>query len=673
VESEVVSAAPVESEVVSSAPVESEVVSSAPVESEVVSSAPVESEVVSEAPVVSEAVISAPVVSEAVISAPVLSEIPGSEIPGSEIPGSYATYGSKAPADSSSISTAGLIEGEDYEVVAESSILKATDPGKYTITIKGINGYTGTATVEWTITSQEDDDSDEAAKSDVKKDIDTDKPATIDKFKNDTVAKIGSDAIKEAADTGDAGLQISMMDTTVTFPKEMIDDLAKADEKVTVATNLKAQITGEAAADQYPGFEPAKDSNVQVFGIEITDKQGENLGFDGKVVKVEVKNLDDDIKKLGKDVKSYCVKSDEVDAANLPEATSLYDGDASDGTVGLNLTHTSEYALTSDIGITGVWHTKFMKRPALIVSSDKVYVSDERTSGFIGKFEEETDKEDEDGYRVMSANAKNSFAVTAPYIYSEGYRVVGWVEAHQGATDTKGTDDWNKWAYLYDFNSESGDVRGEQGATIKFADKVSGEADRYLFPVVEYLDEKGVTEISANGLKISIEYKKTPAYTGKKLKIGDIITSFKIDGKEIATDLIKAKAKGDKKVGSEVVFTLKSVKGLDKETNKQLKNKEIGKVKIRAIEVSGLTLFKKSFAVGTLNEGLITVSMKNGKVKKVNAILPKSWKFNKINGRSDQVARKLKVNKKTYKYENNYIKFDGTVLNGTVKATVLSQ
>jgi len=74
-------------------------------------------------------------------------------------------------------------------------------------------------------------------------------------------------------------------------------------------------------------------------------------------------------------------------------------------------------------------------------------------------------------------------------------------------------------------------------------------------------------------------------------------------------------------------------------------------------------------------EGQIAVKFKGDTVKKVTVMVPNGNKLDKNNARI-RVTKAKKVNiKKGYEYDSStkYIKFDGSVLSGTVKVGIRSK
>lgn len=252
---------------------------------------------------------------------------------------------------------------------------------------------------------------------------------------------------------------------------------------------------------------------------------------------------------------------------------------------------------------------------------------------------------------VKTANKDNGFKITAPLATKPGYKVVKWVVLGQSTnTIAAGAD--------------------------KAFDPVLTEDDSYevyYVAVVEKLDTTSTNVIkNVNGHTVEVTYNQTPAYTGKKLNAGALGIEVLLDGKDV-TGLTKFKIKGKKTVSSDVTISIKSIKGLDKDTNKALKNKEIGTAKIRPIEVSEVTLFNSKDFSG--REGQIAVKVKNDTVKKVSAIVANGYKFDKNSGWALRKAKKVSVKKNTWTYDSKtkYITFDGTVLNGTVKVGIVSK
>ncbi|MCR5776949.1 MAG: hypothetical protein K6G84_05935, partial [Lachnospiraceae bacterium] len=266
---------------------------------------------------------------------------------------------------------------------------------------------------------------------------------------------------------------------------------------------------------------------------------------------------------------------------------------------------------------------------------------------------------------VKTANKDNGFKVTAPLAVLPEFKFVKWAQV-----------EWRN-------NKDTGDpigfvVKDVKNATIAAGaeatfDPVLTKYDSYeveyvaIFEKLDTVSKNVLKDI--NGHTVEVAYNKTPAFTGKKLNGGNIVTKVLLDGKDV-TDAAKFKIKGGKTVGSEVTVTIKSIKGLDKDTNKALKDKEIGTVKIRPIEVSEVTVLSKYFT----QEGQIAVKLKGDTVKKVTVMVPNNRKFDKNKGDVLKV-KKLSVKKGTYEYDSStkLIKFDGTVLNGTVKVGIRSK
>lgn len=167
--------------------------------------------------------------------------------------------------------------------------------------------------------------------------------------------------------------------------------------------------------------------------------------------------------------------------------------------------------------------------------------------------------------------------------------------------------------------------------------------------------------VSTNGHVVRFSYDSSPAYTGAKLKAADFIKDMTIDGESVKAENIGLRVTGGQKPGSSVKAEINKVKGLDREVNRQLKGLDIAEVRIRPIEVSEITKWKKKYE----KEGQIIVKKRrNGLVSKVQVIIPK----NGVNSGSKK-AKKVTVSRKNYEYDSNTgsLVFDGTILTGSIK------
>lgn len=334
--------------------------------------------------------------------------------------------------------------------------------------------------------------------------------------------------------------------------------------------------------------------------------------------------------------------------------------DVSDGTVNFESTDISyaSFAVGADSEAKG-WVSANFATTAYTESSDGI-LKRAGSVEFIDSSEIIADG-DYEGYLIKTGNKANGFKITAPIAVESGYKFVKWARITTSANG----------AHIINLGAENPTIAA--GASATFEPVIDGgNWVTYCAVVTKLNDYTSKVIKDVNGHTVEVAYNKTPAYTGKKLNAGALGVTVWLDNQDV-TDLTKFKIKGSKTVGSDVTITIKSIKGLDKDTNNALKDKEIGTAKIRPIEVSEVTLFNSKNIIN--KEGQIAVKLKGDTVKKVSAIVAKGYKFDKNTGWILTKGKKLSVKKGTYEYDSStkYIKFDGSVLSGTVKVGIRSK
>ncbi len=164
--------------------------------------------------------------------------------------------------------------------------------------------------------------------------------------------------------------------------------------------------------------------------------------------------------------------------------------------------------------------------------------------------------------------------------------------------------------------------------------------------------------LTAGDYTLTAIFNEKPAYTGRKLKAEDFISSISVNGNTYRAKDIKIKAVGGKTVGSTVTIYIKKIKGADKAVNNAFKGMELCSVVIRPVDVreivSSLSIYSK--------EGQIIVKKdQNGVVKTVWAIVPKKGIYS-----GDSGAKKLKIKKNGYSQNGSKLEFNGQQLQGSV-------
>ncbi len=254
----------------------------------------------------------------------------------------------------------------------------------------------------------------------------------------------------------------------------------------------------------------------------------------------------------------------------------------------------------------------------------------------------------------FSINAKNNYTVNIPKIKVNGsYKLVGWIDALAGV------------------DGKSVVILPAKG-TFKFDESVAvprhPEDGGYAFaPLLEYvgqsINEKFQTvSFNEGGHTVSANINVTPAYTGSKIKAGDVIESLEIDGQKISADKVKVKVDKAKAAGSTVEVKIQKIKGLDKETNKLLKGKSLGSVTIRPIVAQELlTSPTKTYS----KEGQVYVKAKGDKVKAVYVYVPKKGKYS-----DSKKVKKIKLKKGTYTYDSSTpaVIFNSDLISGSAVA-----
>lgn len=488
---------------------------------------------------------------------------------------------------------------------------------------------------------------------------------------DDTHAAIGADALEKLVGNENVKkVEIKLTDSAVTLPKaalksilEQLEANGAKDFTISAFTN---DISG--SDEDYEGIKSA----TQTYYISLYATSPNNPSDDDdEYYDEESVNVQDyNISGLGKFSEPVGISFAASEAtkklaeANVyrlnPTTTVKTKEDVSDGTVDFETKDISyaSFAVGAEAEAKGWISANFVRNA--YVEEDGILKS--KTSvEFIDSSEIIADG-DYEGLLIKTGNKANGFKITAPIAVAPGYKFVKWVRTTSKVAD-------GKYYTVIDESAENATIAA--GASATFEPVIDGGKWVYYDAVVTPLYTESTNVIKdVNGHTVEVTYDKTPAYTGKKLSGGNIVTAVVLDGQDV-TDLTKFKVKGSKTVGSEVTVTIKSIKGLDKDTNKALKDKEVGTAKIRPIEVNEVTLFDSKNYAG---EGQITVKLKGDTVKKVKAIVPNGRKFDKNKG-GIWKAKKLSVKKGTYTYDSStkYIKFDGSVLSGTVKVGIRSK
>ncbi|MCR4745513.1 MAG: hypothetical protein K5894_09850 [Lachnospiraceae bacterium] len=513
-----------------------------------------------------------------------------------------------------------LEEGTDY-TVSSSSVLKATVSGSYFVYINGIGNFEDSARASWSIIGVEEGENG---------------THVIDAGDVEEVT-IPSETWTSISD--EASTVVKMGEAEITLPSNVVSDFA-ADDVASVEIVAKSETkTADTVSDDYAGigFVPTTE-NVQIFTFEINltkdDGTTEKYDFDGKYIDVAADITEDEIKELGKGKAfAYCVATDAD--VTLPEYVGKNSNDAA--VMDMRLYHQSEYAFTAEIDAAG--------KVSVVFNATAV----DEAGNYLGvedlEFIDTTDDE-----ITLTTNSSSGFKVTAPYIVAPGYQAVKWICS----------DDSNE------------DATAAPGSTLQLDSSLYLNDEDYEVNykvVLKALNTVSSTTISANGHKIVVNVLTTPAYAGRKMKGVDLVDSVSVDGKYIDKSLVKVKTKGKKNVGSSVTVTLKSIKGLDKDTNKALKNTALPSATIRAISATETSLWSKKYS----KEGQMIVKMKNGTPKKVWAVVPKGYKLDSTKN-SIRTAKKAKMkNGFTYDSSTGYLTFDGTYATGTIKVNITSK
>lgn len=487
--------------------------------------------------------------------------------------------------------------------------------------------------------------------------------STIDKT-DATNVEFNSDAIAELKKLANNDkmqkVDIKLSGSTISLPKAALQELLKklGGDDFTIST----EVYPLSSTEEYNGIKSA----TQGYYINLTTT---TPTFDDDVDEDSV-NVED-YNEAGVFSEPVGISFEATEATKKLDKANVYSlyptteiktkEDVSDGTVDFETKDISyaSFAVGAEAEAKGWVSANFVK--AAYVEEDGIL-----KSGPSVKFIDSSEvTKDEDGYGyeyeyvVKTANKANSFKITAPIAVAPSYKFVKWAQV---TTSSNGDN-------IIDTTAENPTVTA--GASATFEPVIDGGKRVYYSAVVTPLDDVSTNTIKdVNGHTVKVTYNKTPAYTGKKLNAGALDIRVELDGQNV-TSFAKFKIKGSKTVGSEVTITLKSIKGLDKDTNKALKDKEVGTAKIRPIEVSEVTLVKKTYS----QEGQIAVKLKGDTVKKVTVMVPDKYKFDKNTGLTPQKAKKVTVKKGTYTYDSStkYIKFDDSVLSGTVKVGILSK
>lgn len=450
--------------------------------------------------------------------------------------------------------------------------------------------------------------------------------------------------------SGNEATEIILKSGSVTLPQSVLKELIAAADGKNVVVNIGTMDPDENEANSIA-------EKYSVSAAEITQFVSIDIFAGTEKFKWESGNIDISINantdtQALKTAYIYCLSTDPVEKTGTDDVT--------DGTADWSTSHLSSYIFASEVEALGEWDVTFSGYDALVVSGNDMYISE-----FVPIYDENDD--DILSGIELTANAANGFTITAPYVHTHGAaKIIKWVELGNGTISDNNGDEV---AFIDDVVNSY-----DMGASVTL-DTIYDEESytKTFYPVIEYLNETIDTEVSANGHTINVEIAKTPAYTGKKMSGGYLLRGITVDGKDIDPSLVKLKVKGKKDVGSSVTVTLQKINGLDKDTNKALKGQALGTATIRAIEATEATLWTGKYS----QEGQVIVSLKNGAVKKIKAVVPKGkYKVNKNTGLVDAKARKLSIKKnKGYTYDSStgYLTFDGTQLNGTIKVKITSK
>lgn len=463
--------------------------------------------------------------------------------------------------------------------------------------------------------------------------------------------------------SGNEETEIILKSGSVTLPQSVLKELIAAADGKNVVVNIGTTDLDENDANSIVEKYSVSAADItQLVSIDIIAGT-EEFKWESGNIDISI-NANTDTQAL-KTAYIYCLSTDPVEKTGTDDVT--------DGTADWSTSHLSSYIFASEAEALGEWDVTFDTYNALVVSGDDMYKMYKETDKATNKVTrgvylyDEDDEYNSEGIK-LTANAANSFTITAPYVHSHGVaKVVKWVELDAGSFIRDENSDYVAFTDNV-INSAA------MGASVTL-DTIYDEESytKTYYPVVELLNETIDTEVSANGHTINVEIAKTPAYTGKKMSAGYLLGAVTVDGKAIDPSLVKLKVKGKKDVGSSVTVTLQKINGLDKDTNKALKGQSLGTATIRAIEASEATLWTGKYS----QEGQVLVSLKNGAVKKIKAVVPKGkFKVNKNTGLFDAKARKLSIKKnKGYTYDSStgYLTFDGTQLNGTIKVKITSK
>ncbi|MCR5777910.1 MAG: PT domain-containing protein [Lachnospiraceae bacterium] len=450
------------------------------------------------------------------------------------------------------------------------------------------------------------------------------KPAVIDASESNT-AEVPTDVLEKAKEN--ESTEVKIKDAVLTLPQSVVNQLLDSFNGSDIVISLaKETISAEEAAEKY-GI--VTDKPMEVINITI---ENFHESFAEPITVAFVVN--EDTMELGTGF-MYCTSVEPIEFIGSDDVT--------DGEFTATLKHFSEFVISEEAEANGKYSGSFSTtgmRLYATYSGNEYYTS----NGVEVIFADGTEE------KKLATDAAAGFKVTAPYAAAGGYKVVKWIPLEDGEL-------------VQEYPAIA------PGATAALPTLIDGsEVNVNYYPVVESLSNVSSNTISANGHTVTIEYDKTPAFTGKKLTLADLDLAVTIDGRRIDNSLVKIKTKGKKTVGSDVTITLKTIKGLDKVTNKELKNKEIGVAKIRPIQAVYTGLYSKQWSG---SEGKVMVSMKGDTVKKVTVEV----NSHKVKTGVGYTAKKVVVNKKSYSYDSatKMITFDGTVLAGKVKVRLASK
>lgn len=483
--------------------------------------------------------------------------------------------------------------------------------------------------------------------------------AEIDK--SDSTSATLSATVLNSVSTASA-VKVELSGNTVTIPQSVLTEMG-----ITGSLDISTAITATTSSN-YPAVKFTK--ATQQYTIDLTvDGSAYTSEFTSGKLSIKF-DASSDTKALGTGY-IYCTSS------SSPELMGT--DDVSDGSVAFDTPHCSDFVVGT-VDTSGGWVSGNFLNP----NNEKTFVLESDgtvTYKYVGtvNFVDDQSEYETNGYVTKTATKSSGYKLTTPLVTITGTGTVSGIDVKYKPVKWITLGAYNKYIsgsgsnYYIDGSTPSANV-GEAityDESLFVDDDGNAKGNEYDYVlIVEPVDTVSAKSLSANGHTIDITYNTTPAYSGKKLSFGDLGGTLKIDGKTVDNSLIKFKVKGKKTVGSTVTFTLKSIKGLDKDTNKALKGETLDTITIRAIQASDVDLWDKTYTT----EGVMVVKINKKNKVKVFAVGPKNHKFDKSTGRGRFVARKIKIKKGfTYDSSTNHLTFDGTYASGTVKVSVVSK